>query len=109
MKFSLKIVSFSKRWLFRLVKLAFTFHFYESLESGSSKFDFQDLHFENLRSSYVYPGWRWTKVKDLENCLRSGKLSTVNNENMKLATERDSKQTCQNLALRLNVSDETIR
>ncbi|OWR48199.1 SETMAR protein [Danaus plexippus plexippus] len=40
---------------------------------------------------------------------RSGRPSTINNEDIKLAIEQDSSQTCQALALQFNVSDETIR
>ena len=46
--------------------------------------------------------------ENLEDEPRSGRPSIVNNEDIKLAIEQDSGQTCQNLALRFNVSDETI-
>ncbi|XP_065664780.1 histone-lysine N-methyltransferase SETMAR-like [Hydra vulgaris] len=47
--------------------------------------------------------------ENFEDGPRSGRPSIVNNEDIKLAIEQDSSQTCQDLALRFNVSDETIR
>lgn len=45
----------------------------------------------------------------LEDKPRSGRPSTINDDDIKLAIEQDSSQTCQALALRFNVSDETVR
>ena len=58
-------------------------------------------------------GQKWFKKfssgnENLEDEPRSGRPSIVNNEDIKLASEQDSSQTCQDLALRFNVSDETI-
>ena len=59
-------------------------------------------------------GQKWLKFffsgnENLEDEPRSRRPSVVNNEDIKLAIEQDSSQTCQDLALRFNVSDETIR
>ena len=61
-----------------------------------------------------WAGKKWFKKfsygnENLEDEPRSGRPSTVNNEDIKLAIEQDSSQTCQDLALRFNVSDKTIR
>ena len=58
-------------------------------------------------------GQKWFKKfssgnENLEDEPRSERPSIVNNEDIKLAIEQDSSQTCQNLALRFNVSDENI-
>ncbi|KHJ88895.1 hypothetical protein OESDEN_11300, partial [Oesophagostomum dentatum] len=58
-------------------------------------------------------GQKWLKKfssgnENLEDEPRSGRPSTVNNEDIKLAIEQDSSQTCQDFALKFNVSDETI-
>ncbi|XP_004208805.2 histone-lysine N-methyltransferase SETMAR-like [Hydra vulgaris] len=59
-------------------------------------------------------GQKWFKKfscgnENLEDEPRSERPSTINNEDIKLAIEQKSSQTCQDLALRFNVSDETIR
>ena len=54
-------------------------------------------------------GQKWFKKfpsgnRNLEGEPRSGRPSIVNNEDIKLAIEQDSSQTCQDLALRFNVT-----
>ena len=61
-----------------------------------------------------WTGQKWFKKfssgnEHLENESRSGRPSIVNNEDIKLAIDQNSSQTCQDLALRFNMSDETIR
>ena len=58
-------------------------------------------------------GQKWFKKfssgnENLEDEPRSGRPSIKNNKDIKLEIEQDSSQTCQDLAFRFNVSDETI-
>ena len=54
-------------------------------------------------------GTERSEVVTLEDQPRSGRPSSLDEEQLKQAIEEDSSLTCQELAERFNVSDETIR